>query len=162
MWSSLVWHLDVSHLGREVAAISGLRRLGQALNTLDIRPVQGKNCRSTKRVDSWPRLVDKHIAQHVVEGFIVVLHVSHCVATDRLRAFRVLRVFRLWQAQTAGVAGPGSVVIVVHGQDGATNLIKMVTLPGEAPVIKQAPGDVSTYSQCPMLLPRNMFVFVQY
>jgi pyruvate kinase len=61
-----------------------------------------------------------------------------------------------------GVVTPGSTVVVVTGdqgstafQAGASSLLKIVTMPGEA-VARQPSSDLTTYAQSPMLLPRSM------
>jgi pyruvate kinase len=61
------------------------------------------------------------------------------------------------QGIKAGVVSPGSMVVAVHGKDGDSNLVKLITAPGEAKAATSNSGDSNViYQQGAMFLPKDM------
>jgi len=84
----------------------------------------------------------------MVRGIVTVVNSTNKTVDERIKEI-------LESAMKLGCASAGDPIVVVYGKDGNSNLIKIITVPGDEKPLA-APTGVTTYSQFALALPRNM------
>mmetsp|Transcript_57546 Transcript_57546/g.102975 ORF Transcript_57546/g.102975 Transcript_57546/m.102975 type:complete len:737 (-) Transcript_57546:155-2365(-) len=82
-----------------------------------------------------------------IRGVVPVQNTGGLEVDDRIKELMA-------QTEKLGLVKAGDIIVTVYGKDGASNLIKMITVPGDIPPAVRV--DYQTYSQASLLLPKNM------